>query len=110
MRTPKTVAAGHYLESLEGILVLNRTNVVDSYFSIVTDMQAVVLVGTKDELKRLRRLVVEDAVGLGLQVRNDSRVRKLLRHLATTSKILAPRAASVNGAVAGHRFGVDSSG
>lgn len=107
MFTRKTIAAGHYLERLEGI-VLNRTSVNDSFFIVVEEMQSVVLVGTKDELKRVRRLVVEDAVGL--KEWKDSRVRKLVRHLATTSKVLAPRAASVNGAVAGHRFGVDTSG
>ncbi len=103
----RVVAAGLYLKQFEEVIHASAhapVRLVDAYFAILEDMTRKRLIGTPEELEMLLGVIRKDA--FGLRVRRDTRVIRALRHVLRNSTYLAPRAASVSGAVAGHPFGV----
>jgi hypothetical protein len=106
MENPQTLTAGHCLGELENLI--NRAmdgngRLNDALLKIVDVMQQHTIVGVSpEEMKRLRRTLVEDAIKLGLV--SHVRIRQVVRKLARDAVYNAPRAASISGATGGHPY------
>lgn len=98
----RTVAASRCLEHLKTKVgdALYSGHPSQAFMKLVKEMRAQNVVGSREELRELRREIVRDAIGLKKLA--DANVRALIRQLAQTP----PRAAALP---AKHPFGLGQS-